>query len=228
MTITLVKASKRKLYDPLEGICREVDRTLAELGDPSPVIVERCDGMKLDRITGVEALDRCLASTGVTRISGGGSIPAMVQLIEAAIRDNNRRGNPCIIVGRMARILPILESLNISNGTSEEALGRLTLYDVKEAEELLKVLHRASQEAWQTEHSHTLIVFESLASILSPFEFAVHKSTRRLVDVVYRQIAALEASVPCATVVIREPHIPSRAWLSLTGPTKDVHLQVTS
>ncbi|KAF4735966.1 hypothetical protein FOZ62_026096 [Perkinsus olseni] len=226
MTVRLQKPEKRRRYDPLEALVREVDRTLVELGNPSPSERTGQGGGKLERSTGVAALDAALVTAGVTRVSGKGSVEALARLATDALQERRScAARPCIMIGRMARTLPIIRSLQ-ERGVSSEDLDRLSLYEVRGVHELFGFLHMATQEPWLSEHSGSLIIFESLASILSPLEFSVCKSTRRLVDVVYRHIAIMEARIPTATVIIREMQPPQRAKLSLTGPTKEVRSSV--
>ncbi|KAF4703504.1 hypothetical protein FOZ62_020762 [Perkinsus olseni] len=227
MTVRLQKPGKRMRYDPLEALVREVDRTLAELGNSLPSKKTGQSGVKQKRSTGLAALDAALLTAGATRVSGKGSVEAIERLAADALQESrSRAGRPCIMIGRMARMLPIVSSLQ-ERGVCSEDFDRLGLYEVKGVDELFGFLHMATQEPWLSEHSGSLIIFESLASILSPLEFSVCKSTRRLVDVVYRHIAVMEARIPTATVIIRERRPPQRAKFSLTGPTKEIRLDTS-
>ncbi|KAF4657921.1 hypothetical protein FOZ61_005986 [Perkinsus olseni] len=177
MTVRLQKPVKRMRYDPLEALVREVDRTLAELGNPSPSKKTGQRGVKLKRSTGVAALDAALLTAGARSV----------------LTDESD--------GKQWRASGLADLLLYPRpGASSEDLERLSLYE---------------------------IIFESLASILSPLEFSVCNSTRRLVDVVYRHIAVMEARIPTATVIIRERRPPQRAKFSLTGPTKEIRLDTS-
>lgn len=90
----------------------------------------RKDGVRLEPTTSFPALNSALSSAGVTRVTGGGSvclrfacsvehsspaqIAAVVQLLSSALQEGRRH---CIIVGRMARMLPIITALH-EQGTS--------------------------------------------------------------------------------------------------------------